>query len=145
VRAIPGYKLLAIGRGDIPKLRALAQDDPSIVFTGRVDSVVPEIRKAEVCIAPLISGAGLRGKINQYTTCGRPTVSTTIGAAGMPYVNGQSILIADQPKEFSKHMIELLRNETLRMKITAQAKKVLEEHFCWKRNIQQLETIFYDC
>jgi glycosyltransferase involved in cell wall biosynthesis len=143
VRAIPGYKLLVIGGGDTSSLRALAQDDPTIVFTGWVDDLALEIRKAAICIAPLISGAGIRGKINQYTACERPTISTTIGASGMPYVSGDSIFIADQPEDFSRHMIELLRSETLRAKMTKEANEIVEQHFSWNRIIPQLESVYY--
>ena len=141
--AVPGYKLLVIGSGDTSSLRALVQDDPRIIFTGRVDDLASEIRRAAVCIAPLISGAGIRGKINQYSACERPTVSTTIGAAGMPYVSGDSIFIADQAADFSRRIIELLRDEALRAKMAKRAKDLVAQHFSWPPIIRQLESIYY--
>jgi polysaccharide biosynthesis protein PslH len=52
-----------------------------------------------ICIVPLLSGAGIRVKIIQNFALGIPTISTTIGAAGIA-INSKNILIANTASEF---------------------------------------------
>ena len=89
-------------------------DQPSVVFVGRVDDILEPLGNARICVSPLISGAGFRGKINQYSAVGRPTVSTSIGVSGTPYVNGESVVIADRPEAFNHSFAGLHRTEQRR-------------------------------
>jgi len=141
--AIPNFKLLIIGRGNIQDLKELTKDDPSISYTGPVDDISDYIAKANICISPLISGAGIRGKINQYSYLGKPSVSTTIGLCGTPYVHGKSVLRADDPDEFAAHMITLLLNEDIYAMISKECRDIAFLYFGWDREIEKLESLYH--
>ena len=51
-------------------------------------------------IVPLFIGSGQRVKLIEGFSKGMPAVSTTIGAEGLNYVDGENILIADNADEF---------------------------------------------
>src|SRR5262249_25101042 len=70
-KEIPNYKIMVVGRGPIEWLKSRWGDDQNVRFTGAVDDFIPYLVKSRVCIAPLISGAGIRGKVNQYAAVGR--------------------------------------------------------------------------
>lgn len=142
LKKIPDYKIYVIGRGRLESLKNIAGDDPSVIFTGRVDNIVPHILKAKIAICPLISGAGIRGKINQYSVVGRPTVSTTIGNKGLQYIHSESILIADQSEEFAEQVVMLLTNENLYEKIRKNCRELAIENFTWAKHIEKLENIY---
>ncbi len=140
--AVPDFKLYVVGRGDTTRLKTLAQGQNSVVFVGRVESIAEWIEKARICISPLISGAGFRGKLNQYSALGRPTVSTGIGACGLPYVHGESVFKADDPAEFADAMIKLLLDDALWHDMQEKGKRVVDRHFGWPNLVQKLETIY---
>lgn len=55
----------------------------NVVLAGFVDDIVSLIKCADLVIAPLLAGSGTRFKIIESVACGRPVVSTTIGAEGI--------------------------------------------------------------
>lgn len=141
---VPGYEFLIIGAGDTTPLQELTAGDESIKFTGRVDNVIPYIQSASVCILPLTTGAGIRGKLNQYSIAGRPSVSTTIGNRGLNYEHGRSVMIADEASTFAADVIELLVNQDKNQALAKQAKAHAQQHFSWNEHLNSLVDIYRD-
>jgi MoaA/NifB/PqqE/SkfB family radical SAM enzyme/glycosyltransferase involved in cell wall biosynthesis len=81
---------------------------PSIIFTGSVLNLEEYIAAADVCICPLFAGGGTRLKLLEYMAVGKPTVSTSKGAEGIP-MTGQMI-IADTASEMIQQIGVLLDN-----------------------------------
>ena len=138
--AVPGYKLLIIGAGDTSPLQELT--DERVQFTGWVDDVIPYIRQSSVCILPLITGAGIRGKLNQYSIAGRPSVSTTIGNKGLHYQHGISVMIADKATEFADALIQLLTDEDKNLAMARAAETHARTHFTWGDHLLALTKIY---
>jgi glycosyltransferase involved in cell wall biosynthesis len=63
----------------------------------------------QINIVPLLAGSGIRVKIIEAMSIGKPVISTTIGAEGIKYTDGKDILIANTPEEFL-HQIERCLN-----------------------------------
>lgn len=139
---LPEYKLLVIGAGDTSQLKELAREDDRVEFTGRVDDVIPYIQKASVCILPLITGAGIRGKLNQYSIAGRPSVSTTIGNKGLNYEHNVSVMIANEAPDFANAVMQLLTDNNKNSAMAAQAKTYAQANFTWDRHLKTLVEIF---
>ncbi|MGH8276869.1 MAG: glycosyltransferase, partial [Steroidobacteraceae bacterium] len=106
---MPALRFAAVGRNPSPRLLALARLDARIEFTGRVDDVRPYVRGARAFVVPLLSGSGTRLKILEAFALGAPVVSTTIGAEGIEGVPGEHLLVADEPRQFARSVLELLR------------------------------------
>jgi glycosyltransferase involved in cell wall biosynthesis len=140
--AVPKYRLRIIGRGDVRFVAPFAADDPSIEVTGEVPNVITPLRDARVCISPLVSGAGIRGKINQYAAAGKPTVTTSIGVCGTPYKHGTSVLVADAPEAFAAAIVSLLTDETLWVSLRDAARQVAERHFMWPAITKRVEVLY---
>ena len=60
----------------------------------------------------------------------------------MPYVHGESILIADDPSEFANHVIRLLTDADLYKNMTTAAEAINAKHYSWDQSIQKLERIY---
>jgi len=54
-----------------------------VTFTGMVPRIEDYINAAQAVIVPLISGGGTKFKIVQAIACGRPVITTPIGAEGL--------------------------------------------------------------
>jgi glycosyltransferase involved in cell wall biosynthesis len=141
-RSIPDYRFLVVGAGDTSPLKKLTASDPSVEYTGRVDDIIPYILQASVCVLPLISGAGIRGKLNQYSIAGRASVTTTIGNFGLNYQDGHSVLVADSAAAFADAVIALLRDQKLNHTIAENAKAWAEQHFTWGPHLDRLLQIY---
>ena len=140
---IKHYKIEIVGYGNTALLEEMARDDTSVVFSGFVDDLAKHILNSKVCIAPIISGAGIRGKINHSSVLGRPTISTSLGLCGLPYIHEESAMRADSPKDFAESMIRLLTDEVLYRKIQANCRRIAEQYFSWEQQIEKLNAIYH--
>ncbi len=130
-RTVGDVRLRIIGRRPGPEIRALAQDDPSIEVTGTVDDVRPWLRDASAMIVPLLSGGGTRIKILEAMAFGTPVLSTTVGAEGLPFLNGKHLLLADEPGAFAARSIDLIRSPELRQRIAESARQEVVDRYSW--------------
>lgn len=74
-------KIYVVGSNPPNDLRAMASAD--VVVTGFVNDPTPYFERAEIGIAPLISGAGIKVKVLEMLSAGLPVVSTPVGAEGI--------------------------------------------------------------
>jgi glycosyltransferase involved in cell wall biosynthesis len=66
-----------------------------------------------VGIAPLRYGAGIKGKIGEYFSCGLPCVTTAIGAEGMELEPESNVLVGDCPQGFAESVARVYRDPAL--------------------------------
>ena len=76
-----GYKLLVVGAS--PSKRLLARQSAAVQIIGFVDDPSDYFLQADVGIAPLLSGAGIKVKTLEMLRSGLPVVATPIGAEGI--------------------------------------------------------------
>jgi sugar transferase (PEP-CTERM/EpsH1 system associated) len=139
--SVPEIKVTVVGRNPTPKLKELAQREPRVVLTGRVDDVRPYIDRSTVYIVPLRVGGGTRIKIYEAMGMARAVVSTTIGAEGLPVKDGEEIILADDPDRFADEVVRLVRDDAARSRIEEAARKAVVERFGWDRATEALVKI----
>ncbi len=130
---IPDLTLTVVGRNPYPSLVELSQKDPSVIVTGRVDDVRPYIDDSAVYIVPIRVGGGTRLKIYEAMAMGKPVVSTTVGAEGLPVRHGADLLLADTPEAFAKAVIKVVSDESFSRILGGQAAEVVASQFAWPR------------
>lgn len=107
---MPDVTLTVVGRNPPPAIRTIAERDNRVRVTGTVPDVRPYLERAAVVIVPLRVGGGTRLKIYEALAMERPLVSTTIGAEGLPLVNGIHARISDGTSGFAEAILDLLAN-----------------------------------
>jgi len=128
-KEVPGAKLIAAGRNPSPEFRARFAGVSGLEFTGTVPDLRPFIARATVAVVPLRIGSGTRLKILEGGAMRKAMVSTSIGAEGLDFVDGQEILIADDPGKFAGSVIDLLRNPARRQTLgEAARRRVLRDY-----------------
>ena len=130
-RQIPHVTITVAGRLPSPRLLVLAHADKHIRITGSVDDIRPYIAKASVYVVPLRIGGGTRLKIFEAMAMGKATVSTTIGAEGLPVTHGKEILIADSPESFAHAVVSLLCQPEQRRQLGLSARRLVELKYSW--------------
>jgi glycosyltransferase involved in cell wall biosynthesis len=133
----PNLKLLVVG-GVTERLQKY-ESTPGVEFVGFQPDMRPYFDAAHLSIVPLRAGSGTRFKILESWTMGRPVVSTTIGAEGLPFQDAQNILIADLPDAFCRQVSRLLRDAALRSQLSAAGRAVVEKRFSWQSIVKDLD------
>lgn len=89
------------------KLNGLAHQS-GVSLLGRVPELAALYRRADVIIAPLRVGSGLKIKLVEAMAHGKPVVATTITAQGVEHLLHGAVAIADSPREFAGEVLHLL-------------------------------------
>lgn len=112
-----------------------------IFVTGFVQDIRKYIKETNLAICPVRIASGTRFKILQSWSMGRPVVSTTIGAEGLLYEKDKNIAIADNPKEFAKQIINLLKNKKLYVTLAKKGRETIVREYSFKVIGQKLEEV----
>ncbi|MGB1318246.1 MAG: glycosyltransferase [Flavobacteriales bacterium] len=107
----------------------IQQSTENLVVQGEVDSVKAFTEDKNVAIVPLLSGSGLRVKIVEALALGKVVITTSVGAMGIPYSDGQNMLIANSPEEFVAQIEKLIQKPILVQEISKSARKLAESEF----------------
>lgn len=129
---IPELTLTVVGRNPYASLIELSKRDKRIVVTGRVDDVRPYIEQASVYIVPIRIGGGTRLKIYEAMAMGKPVLSTTVGAEGLPVTNNEDVMLADSAEAFAASLTTLLRDEKAAQALGDRGAKLVREKFGWR-------------
>jgi len=103
--------------------------DPKITVTGKLPSVLSYLSHVDVALVPLKFESGTRFKILEAGACKIPLVSTTLGAEGIPVIDGEHILIADEFETFANAIIKLLNNKEFANRLALNCHNLVNEHF----------------
>ncbi|NIA30110.1 MAG: glycosyltransferase [Actinobacteria bacterium] len=90
-------------------------------------------------VCPMTYGAGMKGKIGGAIAAGVPVVTTSIGAEGFPFRNGEECFIADSPKEFSERCNQCLEDPVLWHNFSIKARLMMAENFSPAAVAQKLQ------
>lgn len=104
-------------------------DCPNVRVVGEVDSAFDFIAANSIMIVPLHSGGGMRIKIIEGLALGKAIVSTTLGAAGIDYVDGRDILIADSADLFADSVCKLLDDPKFCARLSENGLKLARERY----------------
>lgn len=137
---LPDVRFMVVGQAPPPEIQSLSKDK-AITVTGRVDDVRSFLRKGRVFICPVRLGGGFRGKILEAMAIGRPVVSTSLGAQGVPVDQRENIIVADTPDEFTQGVLDVMNDDPLFERIRTKARKMVEEHYAWEKGVQIMEEV----
>lgn len=125
---LPEAEFHIIGAEAPKKVQALGQR-PGVRFVGYVRDLSPVLAEYRLSVAPLLYGAGIKGKLGMAMGAGVPCVSTTIGAEGMGIVDGLHALVRDDAEGFAAAVIDLYGDAALWEEISNHGQRLIEERF----------------
>jgi glycosyltransferase involved in cell wall biosynthesis len=106
-----------------------------------VPEVLPYLTSAAVAVNPVQTGAGLNVKVLHGMQAGCAVVSTSVGAAGMPWLAGRDLVVADRPEDFAAAVVALLADPAERGRIAAAGHRYAREHLDPASNFKLLEEL----
>ena len=137
---IPNAILYIVGKNPTQEIKNFAEKD-KVIVTGFVKSVKPYFDLSMISIVPVRLGGGFRGKALEAMACGLPLVSTTLGAEGIHGKNGEHFLLADNPEDYAEKICQVLSDENLYQKLSANGRKLMEDLYSWQKGVKKLEEI----
>jgi len=143
---LPKAKLNIYGAYMTESIRQLHNEKEGFLIKGWAKNKEEVFTKSRVCLAPLIFGAGLKGKLVDAMQFGTPSITTNIGAEAMHDDLDWNGFIANDPKEFAMRSIELYTNEKLWKKAQENGISIINQCFnkteYGKVLISKTDTIF---
>lgn len=128
ISEIPDAKITIIGRYAPAEILAYSQED-SVAFADYVPDIRPYLQQSTVFVAPIISGAGLRGKILEAMAMENAIVSTRRCTEGFPFQHDEELMIAEDAKDFIRYTIALMKDPAKRRRLGRNARSKVETQF----------------
>jgi glycosyltransferase involved in cell wall biosynthesis len=107
LKDVPDTKLFLAGNAPPPEICSLSSKK-QIEVTGRVASLIPFYKHANVVVCPLRIGGGVKVKVLEALSFGKAIVSTPVGAQGLDLSSYKALAIADDPTDFAEKVVRLL-------------------------------------
>jgi glycosyltransferase involved in cell wall biosynthesis len=138
---IPGATFTIAGRSPDARVLKAVQGLAGVTVTGKVDDMRPYLWGAKISVVPIRIGGGTRLKIYECMAAGVPVVSTTVGAEGLRYKDGDDIVIADDPHDFANACVRLLKQDAVRRSIADCALQRAQSKLSWEAVSREFEAI----
>ena len=105
---------------------------------GYVPSLAEHLDRARVFVAPLLAGAGLKGKVLDAISHGTPCVLSPVAAEGTGLSDGVDCLIANTPEEWADRVVRLYTDEALWDRISSNAFELARTHYSFEEGKKTL-------
>lgn len=99
---------------------------------GLVDNLESAYEIAGVVVNPMLYGTGLKIKNVEALGYSKPLVTSPVGADGLEDISGYAFLVAEEPEEFSAHVVKLLTDQELNKTL---AQRAYESACNWNKDI----------
>ena len=139
-RGIPDVRFLIVGQNPPHAIRSL--EGNGITVTGTVPDIREYYLRAAVAVSPIRFGSGTLNKVLEPMALGIPVVATTIGVEGIPFNDGEHLLIGRNPEEFAAHVVHLIQNPDAGRRIAERARGLVRGNYSWKRIGEKLEGFY---
>lgn len=124
----PDLKFYLAGRNAPEWLeRRLSLD--GVVYLGEINDAYDFINSKAIMVVPLFSGSGMRIKIIEGMALGKPIVTTDIGTEGIPTIDGNNIMLANDADKFVESINRLINDRELFNQIGKNAIGFIQEKF----------------
>lgn len=113
----------------------------SIDPVGYIANLADAYQRHRVFVAPLLSGAGIKGKVINALTYGIPSVLSPIAAEGIGLRHGHDCLIAKNPEEWVEAITSLYYNDDLWLSISTNARSYAASQFSFARGKEMMKSV----
>jgi O-antigen biosynthesis protein len=136
---LPGVKFRVYG-SNIPKsLLALAEKNPEVIIEGWVPTVDAVYNSCRIFIAPLQSGAGIKGKVIGALAHGVPCVLSPIATEGIPLGDRIDACIASKPEEWVLAITHLYGNQNAWAEMSRKALIFAQNQYGFTKGVAQMQ------
>lgn len=140
----PAARLTIVGANPSAVVRELGRL-AGVSVTGSVPDVRPYLRKSAVTVAPLLVARGTQNKILESLASGTPVVASPEAAKGVDVVAGEHLLVGASPQELANQVLRLLRDPSLRHRLSLAGRARVETAHAWANSMTTLDGLIEEC
>ncbi|RZJ79686.1 MAG: glycosyltransferase [Flavobacterium sp.] len=144
-KKLPQAKLYIYGAYPSQKVLQLHQPKENFYVIGRAENAKETIAKHRVLLAPILFGAGVKGKFIDAMHVGTPSITTKIGAEAMKGNLDWNGVIEDDEDLLISKAVELYENKNLWLQAQQNGIKIINERYIKNKFsqafIQQMELL----
>jgi glycosyltransferase involved in cell wall biosynthesis len=140
-RQRPDASLVVIGKLLTDDLRHMWEQYRNVQVIGFVPDIRTHILSAEVSIAPMVSGSGIKNKVLEAWALGQAVVATPLAARGIKCEHETNLLIAETPDAFSREVLRLLGDSGLQQRLGANGRQNALSHYSWTDAASKYEQV----
>lgn len=129
--------------GAYPKHNVTSLAGSRITVSGSVPDIRESYASAKILAAPMQTGSGLQNKLLEAMAMGTPCVTTSIANDSLHATPDKEILIGDNPKSFTDHVVQLLQDTALRETLAENGYRFVHENYSWESACNKLEEILH--
>ena len=135
-----GAHLTIYGSAMGEEIKALATD--AIDPVGFVEDLADAYDRHRIFVAPLLSGAGIKGKVISAIAHGIPTILSPVAAEGIGLRHGHDCLIAETPQDWADAIIRLSEDDRLWAAMSEAARAYAAERFSFAEGRARMKAAF---
>jgi glycosyltransferase involved in cell wall biosynthesis len=128
--ARPDASFVIIGKGMSESQKQAFESHAGVTARGFVDDVREYVLAAEVSVAPMISGSGIKNKILEAWAMQRAVVATAVASGGLEGAERALLTAADAPG-FAAAVIKLLGDAGERGRLGEQGRRLVTQRYSW--------------
>lgn len=123
-------KFVIIGADPTDKILQLKKYE-NIEVTGYLEDPYPRIQKSMLCVFPMRVATGVQNKILEAMALGKAMVVTSNAIEAIKGQDNRDFVVANNPQDMSRRVLELLGDKELRSRIGANARQFIMSKYTW--------------
>lgn len=136
-KVLPGVKFHVYGSSVPPIIENLACED--VIIEGYVESLDDVFENCRVFVAPLLSGAGIKGKVLDAMSYSVPSVLSPIAAEGTGVTHGSTGMIASDSQAWVNSISHLYRDESAWNALANNLEHLVRSNFSFEGGVDQMK------
>ena len=137
-----GIKFHVYGSKVTEDVELLASED--VIIEGFVENLNTVFDTCRVFVAPLLSGAGIKGKVLESIAYGVPSVLSPIAAEATGLMHDHSTMIAESPEDWADMIIRLYEDRLQWQSISDNAADVASREYSKRNGLTKFQKVLDD-
>ncbi len=139
---LPLAKMIVVGEQPPNEIQQL--NGPDFQVLGRVPDISSLLLNADISVAPLRWGGGIKGKVGEAMAYGLPVVTTPVGVEGFNLVPGLHAIVADDSEAFAEGIVRLVRDVELYRAMRRAGHALIKDRFTPEAVGRNVESYFQE-
>lgn len=106
----------------------VSHPEQGICVLGEVDNAAETYDTPCAVVIPLHAGSGMRIKLAEALSAGRPVVTTSKGMEGLALLHEEQVLVADTAEDMAAALIRVMSDADLSLRLGANGRSWARKH-----------------
>ncbi|GLX81286.1 glycosyltransferase [Thalassotalea eurytherma] len=118
------------------------RESSNIIMVGYVENLDDVFKKHRVFVAPLLAGAGIKGKVLEAVRYGLPAVLSPVAAEATGLVHNENAIIAENSQEWLAGIIDLYNDEKKWLQFAQGERELAKSQYSCEHGQQLMKKVF---